>query len=129
MATDYELGTVIESMTTLADLGIPNPESTFIESSSRMTQANGITRNVGFPVVEWHYGYLTQAQYQNLIAVVTSPSMNIYFSSLANDGEYYTYSGVITLPESFNMRGPYDKFRYVDITIRFTNVILETVPE
>jgi hypothetical protein len=123
--TDYELGTTLVGVATLASLSIPNPESEFVDYSSTVKLASGITRGLGSQMATWHYGYLTQDQYDALTTIMTDISTSVYFSTLTNTGDFARYSGIARLPERYVLRGPVSKLRYIDVTIQFTMLVVQ----
>ena len=121
--TDYELGSTLGGVATLDSLSIPNPESQFTDSSQIVKLANGTERNLGAPSASWHYGFLSQAQWDSLKTICTGTSTSIFFSTLNNSGDFVRYSGIARLPEQYVLRGPTSDLRYIDITISFTYLV------
>jgi hypothetical protein len=120
-AQSYMLGATSTSgsFKLLSVLAIPDPESDFQNTSDRVRLGSGITRGMGLPVAEWHYGYLTHAQWTALVAFCTSESANVFIATMKNDGTFVEYSAVMVMPEKYVVRAT----RYVDVTITFENLV------
>ena len=120
-AQSYKLGATSTSgsFKLLSIQSIPDPESQFKDTSSRVQLQSGLVRGLGFPVATWHYGYLTLAQWTALTAFCTASSANVFIATMENDGTFVEYSAVMVLPETYIVRAT----RYVDVTIEFNNLV------
>lgn len=121
MAITYELGATLGGIATLSSLNIPDPESNFTEYPVRRTLGNGLVRGYGNPTAEWHYGFLTAAQYDALRAFCAGAGAAVFISTMTNDRDFVTYSANMELPERYINRVR----AYTDITIKFTNLIAQ----
>lgn len=119
----YSIGTT-SSMTDLMSLATPvaYPKSTFKPYTEVVALASGGNRGVGAPVVEWRWGYLTQAQRTMLRTYCAGASATVYISTRANDTSdaFVTYTGKVNWP----LEESRDAFRRIDFVLTFTNLVL-----
>jgi len=123
--TTFELGTTLGGIASLASLGLLAPESQYIDFSQRVVSADGIAHGLGYPSAVWHYGFMSQAEYDILRGIIPSLGKAIFISTLNNDGDYKTFACNAAMPETFTMRGPDSKIRYIDVSINFTHLVIQ----
>lgn len=122
-ATTYEIGTTLVGCATLTSLHAIEPESTFSDFSSTGKRGNGIVRAIGFPSAQWHYGYLTLAQYNALRAFCPTAGAAVYIATLNNNMAFVRYSANMEMPAQFIIRSPNGRKVYMDVTINFSELL------
>jgi hypothetical protein len=99
----YEIGTTYGGMANLEDLTtpIPPPKSSFRPYSQYLSLGSGAVRGSGWPVAEWRWGYLSQAQRNQLRTFCTGASADIYVKTRKNDTSdaYQVYTAKMIWPE------------------------------
>jgi hypothetical protein len=123
----YKIGTTFGGLATLASLGIPDPKSEYIPGAGKVRLASGQDRDLGAPVIRWHFGFLTYADRDTLRTYCTGASGNIYIESRINDN-------VSTVHDAFKdflciMHWPdeeKDAFFRVPFVIEFTHAVVVT---
>ena len=119
----YEIGANYGALVTLASVDLPDPESQFTTYSSTVVTGSGKTRGLGYPQATWHYGYLTQGQYDTLVSYLTDVGTALAIRTLNHNGDYIAYTANAELPTSFIQRGPDSKLRYLDVTLKFNTLV------
>ena len=119
--TTYEIGTTLGGMLALSALSTPilDPSADFIEYPEPVILGNGTIRGVGLPQANWHYGFITETQYDKFRVFCTGASTEIFIATIKNDGSYLRYTAVMIMPETYVIRAT----RYIDVLIRFTNLV------
>lgn len=117
--TTFEIGAALATSATLTSRGIPEPEANFTDYSTTVRLASGLTRGLGYPLASWHYGYLTNAQWDLLKAFQTGASAAVCISTMKNDGSFLRYNAVMVMPVTYVIRAT----RVVDVTIEFNNLV------
>lgn len=119
-ASSYKIGsgTTTGNFFLLSTVAI-EPESQFKEGATSVKLADGSTRWLGYPVATWHYGYLTQAQWDALKAYCTEASASVYIATMDNNGDYIVYSAIMNMPDEYTIRAT----RYMDVTIQFSHLV------
>jgi hypothetical protein len=120
-AQSYKLGatSTTGSFKLLSVLNIVDPESQFTDNSTRVTLQNGLVKGLGFPIASWHFAYLTQAQWNALVAFCATASANVFIATMTNSGTFIEYSATMVMPETYVIRAT----RYIDLNIEFTNLV------
>ena len=72
-------------------------------------------RGMGYPVAEWHFGYLTQADYDAFRAFCAGKSAAVYVVTKTDANTYGTYTANMIWPE--NVR--WQNGKAIDITFKF----------
>ena len=121
--TTYEIGSTLVGIAELGSLTTPGPapESTFNDYPDTARLQSGLTRGLGLPTAEWRYGYLTEAQFDQLKTFCSGLSANVYIATLNNSNTYARYSAVMVMPTSYRMRND----NYLDFTITFNNLVVQ----
>lgn len=78
---DFQLGTTLGGKQTLRVIGIPNPHPIWRGSVSSVKLGDNSARLLGAPVVEWHWGFLTQAQRDILRTYCPGASALVYITT------------------------------------------------
>lgn len=120
MSYEYGLGTTQESIALLSVLSIPIPEDEFIASSEIDILGSGLQRDMGFPVVNWHWGFLRRTSYDlaytYLRAILTGRSGNIYIRTLDENSLYWhDYYAIYRFPTPVRFQAS----RAIDLTVTF----------
>lgn len=118
-ATRYEIGLTLGGCATLLSLRIPDPESTFADYGSSDLLGNGQERGIGLPQVDWHYGFMTSAQYTAMKAFCSDISASVVIATPKTNLVWQRYNAIMKLPLKFNIRDT----RYIDFVIHFTNLV------
>ena len=96
------------------------PRSQFTESSVYVPLGDGTTRGAGWPTAKWRWGYLTQAQRDDLRAYCTGASNSLYICTRENDTSdqynYYTCTMIWPLEEEK------DHGKRLDFVVEFQNL-------
>lgn len=89
------------NLVNVEDLGTPvfPPRSIFQEFSQMIELASGGVRGVGWTITTWNWGYLSQAQYQQMNTFCTGKSAEVYIRSRDDTETYNYYSCVMVWPE------------------------------
>ena len=82
---DFMIGTTLESMVTLASLGIPNPHPIYGQGVQSIKLGNNSARTIGAPVLIWAWGFITQAQRDTLRTYITGASAALYIRSVTTE--------------------------------------------
>jgi len=117
--TTYEIGASLGTIATLASQDIINPESTFIDFPSTVKLASGLTRGLGFPQAQWHFGYMTSVQYDALRTLCTGISATVCIATMNNDRDFVRYNCSMEVPPQYVIRAD----RYIDVTVLFTGLV------
>ncbi len=125
MASNFKIGTTLEGITSLDALTtwIPDPKTEFRFYSKQLDLGSGLKRGAGWPITTWTYGFLTQAQREQLRTFCTTASAEVYIQTRTRDedtGEtpslFKIYKAVMTWPEHEEYRAS----RRLDFVITFT---------
>ena len=116
--TTFEIGTSLAGCVTLASLDLLEPEYDFTEYSASVKLANGLLRGLGKPIVTWHYGFLSAAQYTTLRAYCPLAGSVVWIATPNNAGTYARYTANMVMPIQYTIRSG----RRLDVTISFENL-------
>lgn len=86
MAYEYKIGATLGGLTLLSALGIPAPQHGFVPHSIEVDLGNGKQAGHGWPIDEWHWGFLTAAQRATLRTYIPGKSATIFIRDLKDDG-------------------------------------------
>jgi len=123
--TNYEIGATYETMTDIRAAGIIEPECDFFEYVELVDLANGQNRGIGLPYAEWHFGFMSSDQYENLRDFCAGISAAIYVAMPDSDNTFKRYSGVLKMPQQYTIRND----RRIDITVKITHLVEIPEPE
>lgn len=122
--TNYEIGATYEGLVDIRVAEIIEPESDFFEYVDEEVElGNGHTRGMGLPYTIWHFGFLTADQYDALRAYCTDTSADIYIATPDSSNDFKRYSGIMKIPQQFDIRAD----RRIDITVTITHLV--EIPE
>jgi hypothetical protein len=116
--TDVKIGTEAGGtggLVTLKSLGIPAPLLDFLEFSQEDEAADATVQGHGWPESEWHWGYLTKAQYDALAAFRTGKTSTVYTRDRKRANTYANFKAKMVWPE----RERWENNCIIDFTIRF----------
>jgi len=120
---DYEIGTSYGGMANLEDLTTPvdPPKSSFWPHSRYVNLGNGQVRGAGFARAEWRWGFVTQAQRNQLRTFCTGASAEVYIQTRKNDTSdaYQVYTAVMVWPEEEQR----ENGRRLDFVIEFRDLV------
>jgi len=131
MASSFKIGTSVAALTSLDALTtwVPDPKSYFQQFSRLLDLGNGLKRGAGYPVTTWSYGYLTQAQREQLRSFCTGASSEVYIQTRTNDEDEETtpslfkiFKAVMIWPEGEENQAS----RRLDFIITFTRLEVQT---
>lgn len=125
MASSFKIGTSVAGLVTLDALTtkVPDPQTSFQFYSKQLDLGSGLKRGAGWPITTWTYGYLTQAQRDQLRTFCTGASAEVYITTRTRDKDetdslFKTYKAVMIWPENEEYRAS----RRLDIVITFTRL-------
>lgn len=120
-ATTYEIGTTLGGMVALGSLtvSVPEPESNFSNYAETVKLGSGLVRGQGYPLAEWHYGFLKETQFDQLLTFCTTASANIFIATRTNGNSFLRYTANMIVPERYIIRDG----RYIDIVFNFNSLI------
>lgn len=103
----------------LTSLGIMlEPVSTFQPYAEIKPIDSGGVRGVGFPVVEWHYGFIPATARNIFKSYCLGASADIYISTFVQ-GSWIDYQGKMIWP----LQERYAVTQYLDWTLVFTHLV------
>lgn len=118
-AYSYEIGSSLAGMVNVENLSTPLPAPKSMEFYQPYTQyipaGDGTVFGAGWAVTEWHWGYVTKAQYEQLKTFCSGASSEVYIKTRKNDGTYATYKAVMVWPQTHNIQGDI----YLEFTLKF----------
>lgn len=125
-ATTYKLGTALNNMQTLAELGLPRPSEP--QFQEYRTQEIGLLNQpieLGFPNAEWLFKNLSDAQFQILYGYTGDNAyVNIYVATLVNFGVtwvYRVFAGIMWRPTA----SATPSRRRSNVKIKFTGLVVQ----
>jgi hypothetical protein len=120
--TDVKIGTLAGGtggMVTLKSLDIPAPLLDFLEFSQESRLADATIEGNGWSESEWHWGYLTAAQYAALATYRTDKTTQVYIRDRKRGNTYANFLARMIWPE----RERWENNCVVDFTIRFIAMV------
>ncbi len=125
MASSFKIGTSVAGLVSLDALTtkVPDPKTDFKFYSQLLDLGSGLKRGAGYSSTTWTYGYLTQAQRDQLRTFCTGASSEIFITTRTRDEDesdslFKTYKAVMIWPENEEYRAS----RRLDIVITFTRL-------
>jgi hypothetical protein len=121
-AADFKIGTYaggVGGMVTLKSLGIPAPLADFLEFSQEAGMGDSTIEGNGWSESEWHWGYLTAAQYNALATYRIGKSTQVYTRDRKRANSYDDFLSNMVWPE----RERWENNCVVDFTIRFIGMV------
>ena len=118
---EYSIGPSVVGLVTLASLGIPAPETEFTPFSVTLQTGSGIAKGMGWPVCEWHFGFLTETQRDALKAYSAGQSAEVFIRTLDEDLDYANYECVLVWPK--NERRSVGAS--IDVTLLFQRLVVQ----
>jgi len=122
--TLFKIATSTASYTPLKTL-LPTakePDWSYSPYSREDVLGDGSVRGSGYPIAEWHFGYLTLAEYNALKAYCSGKSASVYMVTRTNGATstlgYGTYGAVMIWPT--NVR--FQNMKAIDVTVNFTHL-------
>jgi len=106
-------------MATLKSLGIPAPLIDFLEFSREDPGGDGTIQGHGWSETEWHWGYLTYAQYTALTYYRSDKTTTVYIRTRKRGNDYDDFLANMVWPE----RERWENNCVVDFTIRFIAMV------
>lgn len=91
------------------------PEWSYTKYSREEILGDGTVRGAGYPIAEWHFGYLTQSEYEALRAYCTGKSASIYVVTKTDENTYGTYSATMVWPDNIRWQNS----KAIDVTFKF----------
>ena len=120
-AAEAYTGVSLVNLESLGTLVYP-PKSTFTESSQELRLGNGLVRGAGWQVATWRWGFMSQAQRDQLRTFCTASSAAVYIRSRKNDNSnaYTYYSGTVIWPTGQEEQ---EHFKRLAFSLRFQNLV------
>lgn len=120
----YQIGTSTGTLTNVESLTtpLPPPKSTFTPYAEPVDLGNGAVRGAGWASATWNWGFLTQAQRDQLRTYCTGASASVYIVTRKTDttDAYTTYSGVMIWPQNEERDSKYVR---TDFTVEFRKLV------
>lgn len=121
MSYEYGLGSTQVGIALLNVLAIPIPEDEYIASGEIDRLGSGLDRDMGFAIVNWHWGFLRRTSYDvaytNLRTILSERSGYIYIRSLDENSLYWhDYYTIYHFPTPVRFQSQ----RAIDLTVSFT---------
>lgn len=122
----YQIGETAGTAVSLRSLGVKDPKGSTFGYPLRLDLGDGGQRNVGFPQVEWMWGFLTQDEYDALRELCPDASASVVIMTRLNDGTFGAFEAQMLWPttEERSSDG-----RRLDLTIKFRQLVTTTIPE
>ncbi len=126
----FEIGTSYAGLTKLDALTtrVPDPKTEYRPYAKTALLGDGSRRGLGYPVVIWNFGLLTQAQRDQLRSYCSSgPSANVFIRTRTDESDesedivYAAYQAVMHWPEQED----YDTTRRLDFRLEFRAMVLQ----
>lgn len=76
--TDFQIATTLGGLTTLYALGITNPFPIYKPGVQAIKLGDNSARTLGSPLLEWHWGFLSQSQRDTLRTYIPGASAPLY---------------------------------------------------
>ena len=105
----------VGGLVTLASLDLPAPLMDFLEASQEDVMGDATIEANGWTEAEWHYDYLTAAQYSALAAYKTGKTTQVYIRTRKNANAYGSFLANMVWPE----RERWSSNCVLDFNIRF----------
>lgn len=121
--TTFEIGANLAGCATLASQDCVDPEASFSDVADKIKLESGLIRGLGLPKAEWHFGYLYKAQLDVLKSYVTGISGAVCIATLNNEMDFLRYNCNMEMPETYQIRSPDGKQVYMDVTIKFSELV------
>jgi hypothetical protein len=114
---EFSLGLTADTMDNLEDMGSEEivPDWTYTESSNPVELANGHVRNLGFPLITWHWGFLSAADRTLLQTYCPGKSADVFVRTPVADCTFRTFQAVMVWPAGEDPSVGI----YKDVTIEF----------
>jgi hypothetical protein len=119
---DVKIGTYAGGtggMVSLKSLHIPSPLMDFLEFSQDDALGDGTIEGNGWSEAEWHWGYLTAAQYAALATYRSEKTTQVYIRHRKRGNTYASFRANMVWPE----RERWENNCAVDFTIRFIAMV------
>lgn len=120
--TDVKIGTFAggtAGMVTLKSLGLPAPLMDFQEFSQEDSLGDATIEGNGWSESEWHWDYLTAAQYNAFVAFRTAKTTAVYTRDRKRGNTYANFLANMIWPE----RERWENNCIVDFTVRFIAMV------
>ena len=110
-------------MTNVEELStpLPAPRSTFSPHSQYLRLGDGSVRGGGWATATWRWGFLTQAQRDQLRTFCTDASASVYIKPRKNDNSaaYQVYAATMIWPQEEERE---TSGKRLDFVVEFTNL-------
>ena len=91
------------------------PDWSYAQYSREDILGDGTVRGSGYPISEWHFGYLTHSEFAALKEFCPGKSASVYMVTKTHENTYGTYTAVMVWPE--NVR--WQNSKAIDVTVKF----------
>lgn len=100
----YRIGTTLGGLTNVESLTVPlpPPRSTYTPYSEQIDLGDGTIRGAGWAQASWNWGFLTQAQRDQLRTFCPGASASVYISTRTTDSAdvYDDFTAVMIWPQA-----------------------------
>lgn len=123
MAEEFKIGVDVAGLATLDSLGIRIPMDEFVQYAEQRDLSGGNVIGLGLPQCTWHWGVISQAEYEVLRAYCPSPaqSASIAIRTRNEENDWANYLGIMKLP----LRKNFTAGRLLDFSILFTGLVVQ----
>jgi len=128
MASEFKIGATLGGITSLDILPTPvlDPTTDFKPYSKLIDLGSGLKRGAGYATAKWIYGYITEAQRNQLRTFCTGASAEVFIRTRTRDTSgstlFKTFKAVMTWPEQEDYRNS----RRTDFIISFSRLEVQT---
>jgi hypothetical protein len=114
----------IATMKLLTNLtvSVMHPKSSFKSWQEKIMLGNGLARAMGRPSTVWQWGYITQAQYDQLHAIIAGASSRVFIYTRTTEtaDSYKVYQAAGLWPDEVDRQAT----RRVNFSIEFRDLVL-----
>lgn len=122
---DIRIGATLETMVTLASLGVVEPLTNCALSSQDFDQADGLVSGQGWGLDTWRWGFITAAQYTALRAYCPGKSAQVYIRAIKPGKIPGDFRAVLVWPTRETRAGG----KFLDFTLEFRLLEEYEIPE
>lgn len=120
MTTDYRIGLTAGTMTTLATLGVTDPDPLPAHYAETIVLGDGTQRGAGWLQAEWRWQRLYLSELLALQAYCPGESASVYIKTLKRGGGFQAYTATMVWPQ---IEPAYRGDCYDDFVIEFRELV------
>lgn len=121
----FKIGASLATLTDIEALTTPllAPAWTYSAASAQAELASGAVRDMGFPVITWHWAFLTDAQWDQLRTFCSGRSATAFIQSPDNTITDTIYQTIMVWPAGDDISAEL----HLDVTIEFRRCVKQVV--